>query len=257
MTPDLILDPALKYWVLVPISIAMVLVGLARADVTTLLLPGPKLEEYIVVRERQFLQRSHAFKQNNNILTEEEFSQRQQYLIETLNTNEYYAKKEAPDTDPLNQLSQLGSTDALMTMAKQNMMNYVPQTLIMAWVNYFFAGFIVMKLPFPLTQGFKGMLQSGVATPDLNSRYVSSISWYFVNLFGLRPVYSLIMGDSTAAGNIVNQQQQQGLGMPQIGGPGAPDAQKVFLAEAENLQILSHESIFDGIVERILNSDKQ
>lgn len=136
-----------------------------------------------------------------------------------------------------------------MAMAKGNLMNYIPQTIIMGWVNYFFAGFVIMKLPFPLTDGFKAMLQNGVATPDLNARYVSAISWYFVTLLGLRPVYSLITGDTTAADQLIQQQQQQ---LPNIGGPGGPKAEKVFAAEAENIQILSHESVFEGIVDRVL-----
>lgn len=151
------------------------------------------------------------------------------------------------------QLTSPDANEALMNMAKGNMMNFIPQTIIMAWVNYFFAGFVVMKLPFPLTDGFKSMLQNGIATPDLNVRYVSSISWYFVNLFGLRPVYSLLMGDSSAVDAIMNQQSQQ-LAMPNIGGPGGPKADKLFKAEAENIQILTHESIFDGIVDRVIES---
>lgn len=197
------------------------------------------------------MNRAVCFRKNNGILTPSDFETRQQYYIEKLNSSDFYAEKEDPDATPSNPFTDPSTNDAMMNMVKGNLMNYIPQTLIMGWVNYFFAGFVVMKLPFPLTDGFKSMLQSGVATPSLNVRYVSSISWYFVNLLGLKPVYSLLMEDSKIVDQMMQQQQQQQ--MPNIGGPGAPKVDKVFKAEAENIQILSHESIFDGIVDRVLN----
>ena len=51
-----------------------------------------------------------------------------------------------------------------------------------------------MKLPFPLTLRFKSMLQSGIATRDLDVRWVSSLSWYFMNLFGLQAIFIFILG---------------------------------------------------------------
>lgn len=176
---------------------------------------------------------------------------RRGYFMETLASTEFYAKIEDPSA-PLNPLADATTNDALMNMAKGNLMGFVPQTLIMGWVNYFFAGSVVMKLPFPLTEGFKSMLQNGVSTPNLNARYVSAISWYFVNLFGLRPVYSLIMGDPLAAEQLVNQQQQQQPDFAGLGTPGGAKADKVFKAEAENIQILEHGSLYDGIASRIL-----
>lgn len=250
MVPELLVDPQLKWWMLLPISIAMVLVGLLRSNITFLLSLKPKVDTLKAAREKSFLQRVAMFKRNYNLLSFEEFEARRSYLIEKLKSTEFYAKVQDPDATQ-NPFSDAATSDALMNMAKGNMMSYIPQTLIMGWVNYFFAGSIVMKLPFPLTQGFKNMLQTGVNTPNLDASYVSAISWYFVNLFGLRAVYLLIMDDPTAASDLINQQQQQ-QNIPNIGAPGGPKAEKVFNAEAENLQILDHECIYTGIAQRIL-----
>ena len=40
------------------------------------------------------------------------------------------------------------------------------------------------------------MLQSGVGTRDLDVRWVSSLSWYFLTLFGMQPVYNFILGSN-------------------------------------------------------------
>lgn len=55
-----------------------------------------------------------------------------------------------------------------------------------------------MRLPFPLTIRFKGMLQSGVATKDLDVRWVSAVSWYVLNLIGLKSVFALMLGNNNS-----------------------------------------------------------
>jgi hypothetical protein len=101
------------------------------------------------------------------------------------------------------------------------------------------------------------MMQSGVSTNDLDVRWVSSISWYFLNLIGLSPLYSLILGGENSAGGV---QAAGATGAPQagvspLGQPGA-DAQRIFNSEAENLALVKHDYILDGIEKRIIKSNQ-
>ncbi|ODQ81840.1 hypothetical protein BABINDRAFT_160071 [Babjeviella inositovora NRRL Y-12698] len=199
---------------------------------------------------RQHLQKSAQFRTNANlVLTKAQFETKQAYLIQTFRSMQYLAEPIVEDASPANPLADPNMSDAMYGMIKNNMANYVPQTLIMWWVNFFFAGFVIMKLPFPLTLRFKSMLQNGVMTPDLDVRWVSSISWYFVNLLGLRPIYNLILGDNT-----ITQQMMQ-TNQPTLNTmPGGPTPEKLFEAELENIQILSYNgaAVFDNIEDRVL-----
>ena len=54
------------------------------------------------------------------------------------------------------------------------------------------------------------MLQTGVATRDLDVRWVSSLSWYFLNLFGLQSVFIFILGDENGESSAVHELQVYG-----------------------------------------------
>jgi hypothetical protein len=59
-------------------------------------------------------------------------------------------------------------------------------------VNFFFSGFVLGKIPFPLSPRFKLMLQRGLDLVSLDVSYFTSLSFYILLLFGLRGVFSLI-----------------------------------------------------------------
>ncbi len=62
-------------------------------------------------------------------------------------------------------------------MLKKNIVSFLYYAILFVGVGFLFSGFILLKLPFGLTQKFRGMMQQGLNLPDLDVSYVSAISW--------------------------------------------------------------------------------
>ncbi|KAF7510721.1 hypothetical protein GJ744_006087 [Endocarpon pusillum] len=250
-------DPALFYWILFPITIVMILTGILRHYASILMSTPPKPPSTpSESRERLALLRGiHLRNHASSTLSPSSFESRRTHLVTAYKSGTFL--KDGPESRGKaapNPMTDPAAMEGMMGMMKGNMAMMIPQTLIMGWINAFFAGYVILKLPFPLTIRFKSMLQSGVMTRDLDVRWVSSLSWYFLCLFGLQPVFAFILGNDNAA----NQMSQQMAQMNPAAnanpfGPGQ-DPDKMFLAEAENLEVMEHYSILDGVEERLLRS---
>lgn len=173
-------------------------------------------------------------------------------------------------------------------MKKQAVM-MVPNMVVMQWINVFFSGFVLstfphlslllsssiirivmlinfvasftVKLPFPLTYGFKPMLQRDIATPDMPVHYVSALSWYFLTLFGLNGILKLLLPspaesapDSARDMGLVHALGGAQQGQAPMGMGGGPDMGKVHRAEAENLALAEgmYRWAGEGVEERVL-----
>jgi len=227
----------------------MVLTGILRHYATVLLQSTPKKQPLAKIRENRQLMRGANLRMNNSSLSPTSFRARKAHFVTAVKEGSFLAEPENRGKAPPNPMTDPSAMEGMMGAMKGNVAMMVSQTLIMGWINAFFSGFVIMKLPFPLTPQFKAMLQSGVGTRDMDVRWVSSISWYFLTLFGLQPIYNFILGSENSANQMAQQMQQMN--------PGAmmqpnQDPDKMFQAEAENLEVLEHDYLLDGIEERIL-----
>ncbi|GKZ33721.1 ER membrane complex subunit 3 [Aspergillus brasiliensis] len=246
-------DPALFYWIVFPITVVMILTGILRHYATVLMNNPPKPASTLAEsRERLGLIRGVNLRNNASVLSKESFEMRKNYLVSAYQSGAFLKDPGSRGQPPANPMTDPAGMEAMMGMMKGNMMMMIPQTLIMSWINAFFSGFVILKLPFPLTIRFKSMLQSGVMTRDLDVRWVSSLSWYFLNLFGLQSVFGFILGGDNAANHMAQQMASMN---PAAGvNPFQPgqDPDKLYQSEAENLEVVEHFYILDGVEERLL-----
>ncbi|WPG98156.1 Hypothetical protein R9X50_00094200 [Acrodontium crateriforme] len=245
-------DPALFYWILLPITVVMILTGILRHYLSTLLTSTPKKQTVAKLREQRSLMHAQQLRGNFHPISKAAFEKRKEAFIEGVKDSKFLADPGAKGQKP-NPLQDPAMMDGMMGMMKGQVAMMVPQSLIMGWINAFFSGYVIMKLPFPLTPQFKQMLQAGVGTRDLDVRWVSSLSWYFLTLFGLQPVYNFILGSNNAASQMAQQMQMGQMGAGAVNPmAGAEDMDKVFNAEAENLEVVEHWYVLNGVEDRLL-----
>jgi ER membrane protein complex subunit 3 len=153
----------------------------------------PKKQDLRSIREQRSLLRGINLRNNANVISPSSFQERKTNIISAFQSGAFLKEIKNKD-EPANPMSDPAAMEGMMGMMKSNMAMIIPQTLIMGWINAFFSGFVVLRMPFPLTPRFKQMLQSGVMTRDLDARWVSSISLYFLCMFGLQSVFIYLLG---------------------------------------------------------------
>ncbi|KAJ3188769.1 ER membrane complex subunit 3 [Gaertneriomyces sp. JEL0708] len=253
-TQQIFLDPAIRDWVLIPIMLVMVLVGVLRHHATQLLTSTPK-GNFKAVRESAALLRARTLRSPVGFLIPyQSFVARRTFLASAFEKGAYLKNPQAANQGAANPMGDPAAMEGMMDMLKKNVAMIIPQTLIMSWITFFFSGFVLIKLPFPLTVRFKAMLQRGIETSDMDVTWVSSLSWYFLNLFGLRSIYNLILGEDNAAGGLQDMNQMQMM-------PGAGAAQpmqqpqevmNMFKSEKEFLELAQHEWVLKDVELRVL-----
>ncbi|KAD3337977.1 hypothetical protein E3N88_33498 [Mikania micrantha] len=171
MAEELVLDTAIRDWVLIPLSVVMVLIGILRYFVSKLMRTS-QLPDSKIIKEGQVIIRARNLRASANFIPLKAFRARKTYYTNEENGLLHVPKGQAPP-----QAQMFSDPNMAMDMMKKNLSMIIPQTLTFAWVNFFFSGFVAAKIPFPLTQRFRAMLQNGIDLSTVDVSYVSSRSW--------------------------------------------------------------------------------
>ncbi|GBG32987.1 ER membrane protein complex subunit 3 [Hondaea fermentalgiana] len=241
MDADLMLDPKIRNWVLIPILIIMLLVQMSRSW-AQVLLKGSTPPEPGQFKQMQLLQRATRLRANNRLLSSRGFHMRRHFLVELKGIG-LRQKFEGSAPNPMQ------NPDGMMNMMKGNMTMMVPNIAMMTFISFFFQGFVMVKVPFMLTEGFKQMLQRDISLQTLDTSYVSSLSWYFLALFGLRGFFSLVLGDQAVTDDAKIMQQQMGMGG---GNPMQFDANKSYKQMREGVKHIQHQFFLGELEEEFM-----
>ncbi|KAI5693760.1 ER membrane protein complex subunit 3 [Diaphorina citri] len=239
---ELLLDANIRGWVFLPIVVITFLVGVLRHYISLLIGGSQKKADIQQVQDSQALLRARLLRENGKYLTRSAFQMRRYYFNDEEVGYFLTQKRTAPASNPM-------TDPSMMTeMLKGNLTNVLPMIVIGGWINWMFSGFVTTKVPFPLTLRFKPMLQRGIELLSLDPAWVSSASWYFLNVFGLRSIYALVLGENNAADQSRQFQDQMSGAAVQM----PVDPKAAFKAEWEALEIYQHQSALEGLAAEMI-----
>merc|ERR1711879_69644 len=214
-----------------PIAFITFLFGLAMHYVRLIVAADrtPTLEQ---IKDSQVLMRSRIIRMNSRFVCARAWHMRKAYFID-----DDVGVLSKGKNKPSQQKNMM--TDPMMAqeMMKGQFLNMIPNMVIGYLINMLFSGFLIAKVPFPLTFRFKSMLQRGVELPELDPSWISSASWYFICIFGLRRLYSLVLGENNQADQSrIMEQQMEGM----ANGMANQDLSAAYKREWEEFTVLKH-----------------
>ena len=121
----------------------------------------PKKQDARTLREQRSLIRGMNLRQNASVLSPSSFQARKNYLVSAYQSGAFLKDPDSKGKPPANPMTDPAGMEAMMGMMKGNMAMMIPQTLIMSWINAFFAGFVICMLPVALYSKRKGEQLTG------------------------------------------------------------------------------------------------
>ena len=95
------------------------------------------------MREQRSLLRGINLRSNSSAISAAAFASRRQYLVSAYKDGLFLKDPENRGKPAGNPMTDPAAMEGMMGMMKGNMAMMIPQTLIMSWINAFFAGFVI------------------------------------------------------------------------------------------------------------------
>lgn len=121
----------------------MILTGILRHYLSTLLQTNPKRQTLAKLREQRSLMRAQNLRTNYAQISKAAFEKRREWWVDSAREGKFLADPDMRGKARPNPMSDPAMMDGMMGMMKGNVAMMVPQSLIMGWINAFFSGYVI------------------------------------------------------------------------------------------------------------------
>lgn len=197
---ELVFDERIRDYVFIPLVFVMFLIGIVKRYIGTVMkggrTEGAKISNKNALEEhkiKMLMGKSKKLRSASVFLTKSAFAMRK-FKLSATGAGQLRNVKAPEAGDAMEKMmsNPMMNPNMMGGMLKNNLFMTVMTPLQYGLINYFFSGFIIGKVPFPLTQTFRTMLQSGVSVIGLDVKFVSSLSLYFLSFMGFNSIYQLM-----------------------------------------------------------------
>lgn len=125
----------------------MILTGILRHYLSTLLQSTPKKQPLAKIREQRSLLRGQNLRNNHPQISKASFEKRKEYFIDGARQGKFLTDPDNRGKPNPNPMSDPAMMEGMMGMMKGQVAMMVPQSLIMGWINAFFSGYVISEMP--------------------------------------------------------------------------------------------------------------
>jgi len=199
---NLLLDPAIRDWVLLPLLVITTCFGLIRHYVALMLRSNPTVK-LDTIENANLASAARLLVANGKHLSPQGYKQRAQELLTPNNLGR------TVELNPLNSMSDPGMATEML---KGNLSN-IPLMVLSAMASSMFSGLVVAKFPFPVHNRLRSMVLKGVELDHLDCSFVTTLSMVLLMWFGMQGILTLIIGEVEGdammdAGKMISAQQR-------------------------------------------------